>query len=401
TDDSGIDGNGSGIVQRFVGSAMTGVQTFDAWALGSVSEAALNAGFHRLDADGCVELVWQVAKSLDGAVLSLDGVINEGTALLTTGLNQADGPDQFVLGLDVEGNGTGQVSLNGSQILVGGVYIGDLAVSGLSLDVTFNAAADRAAVNAVLEALALRSDSNDPPQSLSFTLELIYADGSKTSHATSTLTITREADRQIEEVLGATLVNSYTTGTQDEPRIAVLSDGSWVVVWVDDSQDGSGDGVYAQRFEAGGAPLGLAMQLATSSAGAQTSARVAALDNGDFVVIYGDGANLKYRVYDASFGSLLPEMQANSTDDTAAIDYLDAGVAKTTAGFSIVWAENTGLDGSGKSAVIRRFMADGTPMDPTESLVNGLATQGDQEARDLVGRQSGGEAVVYVDNQAN
>lgn len=45
------------------------------------------------------------------------------------------------------------------------------------------------------------------------------------------------------------IVNTYTTGFQDDPAIAVNADGSFVVAWESAGQDGSGDGVFAQRHE--------------------------------------------------------------------------------------------------------------------------------------------------------
>lgn len=42
--------------------------------------------------------------------------------------------------------------------------------------------------------------------------------------------------------------NTYATSFQDDPALAVNADGSFVVAWESQDQDGSGDGVYAQRF---------------------------------------------------------------------------------------------------------------------------------------------------------
>jgi hypothetical protein len=44
------------------------------------------------------------------------------------------------------------------------------------------------------------------------------------------------------------LVNSFKRKDQITPAIAVLRSGQFIVVWVSDGQDGSGSGVYAQRF---------------------------------------------------------------------------------------------------------------------------------------------------------
>lgn len=55
------------------------------------------------------------------------------------------------------------------------------------------------------------------------------------------------------------VANTVTAGDQANPAVASFSDGSWLVVWQSgpgsgsNTQDGSGDGVFAQRFDATGA----------------------------------------------------------------------------------------------------------------------------------------------------
>lgn len=53
---------------------------------------------------------------------------------------------------------------------------------------------------------------------------------------------------------GETRVNSYTNLTQGNSRIAALAGGGCVVVWQSEGQDGSGWGVYARLYGAGGVP---------------------------------------------------------------------------------------------------------------------------------------------------
>ena len=49
-------------------------------------------------------------------------------------------------------------------------------------------------------------------------------------------------------------VNSFTFGYQDTSKVAADAQGNFIVVWVSrgTGQDGSGDGVYAQRFDSNG-----------------------------------------------------------------------------------------------------------------------------------------------------
>jgi hypothetical protein len=45
------------------------------------------------------------------------------------------------------------------------------------------------------------------------------------------------------------LVNTYTTGNQDNPSVAMTRSGQFVVAWDSNGQDGSGYGVFAQRYD--------------------------------------------------------------------------------------------------------------------------------------------------------
>ena len=48
------------------------------------------------------------------------------------------------------------------------------------------------------------------------------------------------------------LINSYTADDQHNPNIASLPDGGFIVTWESQGQDGSGEGIFAQRFNADG-----------------------------------------------------------------------------------------------------------------------------------------------------
>jgi len=51
------------------------------------------------------------------------------------------------------------------------------------------------------------------------------------------------------------LVHAYTSGWQTHQHSAVFSDSSFIIVWDSDDQDGSGKGIFAQRFDAEGNKL--------------------------------------------------------------------------------------------------------------------------------------------------
>jgi len=118
---------------------------------------------------------------------------------------------------------------------------------------------------------------------------------------------------------GELRVNSYTTGDQEEPSV-VGTDfaGDFVVVWTS-PQDGSGRGVFGQRFAPSGAPVGPEFQVNTFTTGDQYQATVTVLSAaGDFVVVWdsvgqdGSGHGLYGQRYSAGGAPLGPEFRVNT-----------------------------------------------------------------------------------------
>ncbi len=95
-------------------------------------------------------------------------------------------------------------------------------------------------------------------------------------------------------------VNSFTTGDQAAPAIAMDPDGDFVVAWsgcpVDSYSYNIWDlcDVFAQRYDAAGRPQGAEFRVNTTTANYQGGAAVALAPDGDFVVVwsgYGPGDN--------------------------------------------------------------------------------------------------------------
>ena len=87
-------------------------------------------------------------------------------------------------------------------------------------------------------------------------------------------------------------VNTYIEGGQLRPSVAALNDGGFVVTWesgnavLDSTQDGSGSGVYGQRYDASGNRVGSEFQVNTYTNDYQDNPSVTALRDGDFVVTW-------------------------------------------------------------------------------------------------------------------
>ncbi|WP_238364099.1 calcium-binding protein [Mesobacterium pallidum] len=81
-------------------------------------------------------------------------------------------------------------------------------------------------------------------------------------------------------------VNTTTAYTQDEFTVTQDDDGSFVVSWESYSQDGDTGGTYFQRFDGNGGKLGTETQLHTSTSGTQRDPVIAELNDGSYVGVW-------------------------------------------------------------------------------------------------------------------
>ncbi len=105
------------------------------------------------------------------------------------------------------------------------------------------------------------------------------------------------------------LVNTTTINGQQSSHVAVLANGTFVVVWEDDS--GAHTAIRAQRFDAAGNPLGGEIAIATSTGNDQVLPSVTALADGGFYVTWtqlvGPDNYIFGSVYDAGGAFIRPQ----------------------------------------------------------------------------------------------
>ncbi len=114
-------------------------------------------------------------------------------------------------------------------------------------------------------------------------------------------------------------VNTYTTGTQSQPSVAMNDGGGFVVVWRSGSnQDGSDYGVFGRRFASSGAAQGVEFQVNETTTGPQVFPAVAIDDQGDFVVVwqtsdgYGGATGIFGRRFGSDGGALAGDFRVNT-----------------------------------------------------------------------------------------
>ena len=97
-------------------------------------------------------------------------------------------------------------------------------------------------------------------------------------------------------------VNTYTTAKQAGASVASDSAGNFVVAWRSLAQDGSGYGVFAQRYSSTGLPLGGEFQVNSATNSDQLGPSVAFDSAGNFVVAW-MGQDGSYEVFGQRYGS--------------------------------------------------------------------------------------------------
>jgi hypothetical protein len=176
----------------------------------------------------------------------------------------------------------------------------------------------------------------------------------------------------ITSPLAETRVNTTTTGDQTLPIIAMNAAGSSVVVWQSFGQDGNGWGVYAQRYDAAGNPVGseiLVPDVVNSDEGAPHVAMDAA---GNFVVTWNalgrDGSDIG--VYAKRFhADGTPSGSDFLVNTYTTGDQRNPSVAMAPNGNFVISWESWNQDGHEWGVYAQRYNAAGVAQGP-ETLVN-------------------------------
>jgi len=188
-------------------------------------------------------------------------------------------------------------------------------------------------------------------------------------------------------------VNSYTTDSQAAPAVAADGLGNFVVTWSSYAQDGSGWGVFGQRFDSAGFPAGSAFQVNSTTASDQSIPAVAKDGSGNFVVVWSsylqDGSN--WGVFGKRFNSAgVPAGEFGVNTYTTSQQFIPAVAADGAGNFVVVWQSSL-QDGSGFGVFGQRFNSAGFPAG-SEFRVNSYTTN--SQRRPAVAIDGAGNFVV-------
>ncbi len=210
-------------------------------------------------------------------------------------------------------------------------------------------------------------------------------------------------------------VNSTTASDQLKPSVAMADDGSFVVVWESQGQDGAKVGIYGQRYTSAGTATGSEFQISTYQFGSvqrdQKTASVAMAADGSFVVTWTSNEGATYgneiyaRRYDASGGAIGSEFRVLNPGAVTGIagNQRDSIVTMAAGGgFIITWTsdDQSLSDKSGTGVYARRFNAAGFPIEAAV-LVNSGGTLLDQDNASIAANASGDFIVAWTSQNSD
>ena len=182
-------------------------------------------------------------------------------------------------------------------------------------------------------------------------------------------------------------VNTATTGAQHFPTVAAAPSGRFVVSWA--SEDGYGAGVFGQRYESSGTPLGTEFQVNAYTTGEQIVYSVAVDSVGNFVIAW-TGPEVFAQRYSSSGAPLGGEFQVNTY--TTGNQFTPTVAFQPSGDFLIVW-EGVGPGGPGAQVFGRHFAGSGAPFGPP-FRINTYTTSNNTIFMRSVGSDSSGNFVV-------
>jgi hypothetical protein len=195
-------------------------------------------------------------------------------------------------------------------------------------------------------------------------------------------------------------VNTFRSYDQTDAAVAMQADSGFVVVWSSYRQDGSSNGIFAQRFDPNCEPAGEEIQINHNISGNQTEPSVATDDAGNFLVAWhgpgpseDDKEDIFARRYYSDGFPVYSEMHVNNHSIDKQL--YPAAAVNGHGDFVIVWeSANVATEGT-KSICGRLYDCNGLALDD-EFIVSGQAAN--SRYPDVAMDDSGGFAVVWMDD---
>jgi VCBS repeat-containing protein len=195
------------------------------------------------------------------------------------------------------------------------------------------------------------------------------SDGSLSDDQSLAVTISNLVDNFVPATKfgGEFLVNTTTLDSQFEPSVAAFSDGRFVTTWTDthSAVDDSGGAIRGQIFDATGVKSGTQFLVNTTTTGLQNDSSVAMLSDGRFVVTWADYSDfnnvntpaVRAQIFNSSGAKSGPELYVSKTSEGP--QPAVAGLAD--GGFVVAWStlSTAGTDNSAEGIRAQVFSSNG------------------------------------------
>jgi hypothetical protein len=161
-------------------------------------------------------------------------------------------------------------------------------------------------------------------------------------------------------------VNTYTTGVQRSPALAVAPSGVFVVVWEGSKPRDPDGGLFGQRYDSSGNALGREFRVNTTRSNLQSGAAIAFYGNEEFVVVWqspdGNGLGILGQRYDA--GGIRSGAEFRINMKTAGNQITPSATSDGLGNFIVVWScSNCRYDEGGQKKIRgRRYDSSGQPL---------------------------------------
>jgi hypothetical protein len=207
--------------------------------------------------------------------------------------------------------------------------------------------------------------------------------------------------------------NTYTFSNQWLSKVAMNSTGSFVITWASLDQDGSAYGIFAQRYNDTGDPVGIEFLVNTNTANNQIAPSVAMDSNGNFIIAWTsnqqDGSNggIFAKRYDSNGNELSPPPSALKggelgnefrVNNFTASEQVNPSIAMNSTGhFVVVW-QSLNQDGDDFGIYAQPYSDNGTPIGDEFQVNMGMV--GAQHNPSVAMNSSGSFVITWEDNPA-
>jgi hypothetical protein len=195
-------------------------------------------------------------------------------------------------------------------------------------------------------------------------------------------------------------VNSYTTDFQMNPSISMDSNGNFVISWESSSQDGNANGVYAQRYNNLGQPQGSEFRVNSYTTYSQMNSSISMDSNGNFVISWEsrnqDGSG--YGVYAQRYNNLgQPQSSEFRVNSYTTDSQMNPSISMDSNGNFVISWESRNQDGSGYGVYAQRYNNLGQPQG-SEFRVNSYTTN--PQMNSSISMDSNGNFVISWESRS-